>query len=215
METGVAGGSPPTRLRFGGLSFDGRRRLLHRGASALHLSPKAFQLLALLLERRPAAVAREEILETLWPGDGVAGGNLASVASELRHVLGTGPAGRAFLRTVHGYGYAFDGEVHETPEAPKHVLVRGLQHVELAQGRNVLGRERAATVRLGHPSVAHEHARIVVAGDQAELEDLTAGRATYRGTEAVHGRVVLEDGDEIRLGGIRLVYRILASAPGG
>jgi DNA-binding winged helix-turn-helix (wHTH) protein len=202
------------KLRFGGLSFDGRRRLLHRGASVLHLSPKAFQLLALLLERRPDAVAREEILESLWPGDRVAAGNLASVASELRHVLGAGPGRRAFLRTVHGYGYAFDGEVHETPVVPRHVLVRGLQHVELSQGGNLLGRERAATVRLGHPSVAHEHARIVVTDDQAELEDLAARGSTYRGAEAVHGRVVLEDGDEIRVGEIRLTYRILAAAPG-
>ena len=202
------------KLRFGGLSFDGRRRLLHRGASVLHLSPKAFQLLALLLERRPDAVAREEILESLWPGDRVAAGNLASVASELRHVLGAGPGGRAFLRTVHGYGYAFDGEAHETPVVPRHVLVRGLQHVELSQGGNLLGRERAATVRLGHPSVAHEHARIVVTDDQAELEDLAARGSTYRGAEAVHGRVVLEDGDEIRVGEVRLTYRILAAAPG-
>lgn len=202
------------KLRFGGLSFDGRRRLLHRGASALHLSPKTFQLLALLLERRPGAVTREEILEALWPANGAAAGNLASIVSELRHLLGPRPGGGSWIRTVHGYGYAFDGDAHETPVAPRHVLVRGLQHVELSQGGNLLGRERAATVRLGHPSVAHEHARIVVTDDQAELEDLAARGSTYRGAEAVHGRVVLEDGDEIRVGEIRLTYRILAAAPG-
>ncbi|MCL4806230.1 MAG: winged helix-turn-helix domain-containing protein [Thermoanaerobaculia bacterium] len=202
------------KLRFGGLSFDSRRRLLHRGASSLHLSPKAFQLLTLLLRRRPGVVAREAILEELWPGNAAAAGNLASIVSELRHVLGAGPGGQAWVRTVHGYGYAFDGDAHSTPAAPRHVLVRGLQHVELSQGGNLLGRERAATVRLGHPSVAHEHARIVVTDDQAELEDLAASGSTFRGAEAVHGRVVLEDGDEIRVGEIRLTYRILAAAPG-
>ena len=64
-------------------------------------------------------------------------------------------------------------------------------------------------MRLGHPTVAHEHARIVVTDDRAELEDLTRSGSTYRGGEAVRGRVVLEDGDVIGVGEIRLTYRIL------
>ncbi|HMM36033.1 MAG TPA: winged helix-turn-helix domain-containing protein [Thermoanaerobaculia bacterium] len=215
MGGAIAGEDLGPRLRFGGFSFDGGRRLLHRGGTALHLSPKAFQLLTLLLERRPGAVAREEIFEALWPAEGAAAGRLTSLVSELRHVLGSGPRGRAFIRTVHRYGYAFDGDAHEMPVAPRHVLVRGLQHVELSQGGNLLGRERSATVRLGHPSVAHEHARIVVTDDRAELEDLAAIGSTFRGTEAIRGRVVLEDGDGTCVADIRLTYRILAAVPGG
>lgn len=203
------------KLRFGDLSFDGRRRLLYRGALPVHLSPRAFQLLALLLERRPDAVVREEITEALWPGLDAPPGGLASVVSELRQGLGTPASGPAWVRTVHGFGYAFDGEAHELPRNPRHVLFRGLQSVELAPGGNVLGREKTAAVRLGHPTVAHEHARIVVTDDRAELEDLTRSGSTYRGGEAVRGRVVLEDGDVIGVGEIRLTYRILEGDAGG
>ena len=203
------------KLRFGDLSFDGRRRLLYRGASPVHVSSRAFELLALLLERRPEAVAREEITEALWPGGDAQPGGLASVVSELRQGLGAPASGSPWIRTVHGFGYAFDGEAHELPRSPRHVLFRGLQHVELAPGGNVLGREKTAAVRLGHPSVAHEHARIVVTDDRAELEDLTRSGSTFRGGEAVGGRVVLEDGDVIGVGEIRLTYRILEGDVGG
>ncbi len=199
------------RLRFGEFSVDEGRRLIHRGAEKIHVSPKAFQLLVLLLARRPEAIPRTELAEALRAGADPAGANLAPIVCELRQALGTGPGGESWVRTVHGFGYAFEGEVHETPAIPRHVLFRGLQRVELAEGRNLLGRERAAAVRLGHPSVAHEHARIVVADDQAQLEDLTGADSTFRGAEPVHGRVVLEDGDVIRVGAVVLTYRILAA----
>lgn len=199
------------RLRFGELSIDEASRLIHRGAEKVHVSPKAFQLLVLLLARRPEAIPRTELAEALWPGTESAGANLAPIVCELRQALGTGPGGESWVRTVHAFGYAFEGEVRETPAVPRHVLFRGIQRVELAEGKNLLGRERKATVRLGHPSVAHEHARIVVADDQAQLEDLAGAGSTFRGTDAVHGRVVLKDGDVIRVGAVVLTYRILAA----
>ena len=194
------------KLRFGDLSFDGGRRVLHRGAEQIRLSPKAFQLLALLLSHRPDAISKTEIMETLWPGAVVSEGNLASIVSEVRHALGEGARG-AWVRTLHGFGYAFDGEAREFPEVVRHVLVRGHQEVELGPGGNTLGREREAAVRIGHPSVAHEHARIFVIGDQAELENLVGEASTFRGGEAVRTRVVLNDGDEIRVGEVTLTYR--------
>ncbi|MFN7990417.1 MAG: winged helix-turn-helix domain-containing protein [Thermoanaerobaculia bacterium] len=199
------------RLRFGDFILDEGRRLLLRGTEKVHVSPRAYQLLALLVARRPEAVPRAALAEALWPGAGSGGVGLAPIVSELRQVLGTGPGGESWVRTIHTFGYAFDGEVHVLPTAQRHVLVRGLQRVDLAEGRNLLGRERKATVRLGHPSVAYQHARIVVADDQAQLEDLTGGASTFRGAEPVRGRVVLEDGDIIRVGAVVLTYRILAA----
>ncbi len=203
------------KLRFGDLSFDERRRLLHRGAEPVHLSPKAFQFLSLLLDRRPEAVSKNEIMEKLWPGADASEGNLASIVSEVRHALGEEARGGTCVRTVHGFGYSFEGTVREMPDVSRHFLVRGRQEIELAQGRNLLGRDREATVRIGHPSVAHEHARIVVKGDQAILEDLAGEGSTFRGAKAVQGRVGLQDGDVIRVGAVVLTYRILAAPSGG
>jgi DNA-binding winged helix-turn-helix (wHTH) protein len=195
------------KLRIGDLSFDGGRRLLHRGAEPIHLSPKAFQLLSLLLARRPDAVSKAEIHEALWPGAISSEGNLASIVSEVRHALEAEARGETWVRTVHGFGYAFEGTVRETPDVLRHFLVRGHQEVGLVPGVNLLGREKEAAVRVGHPSVAREHARIVVTDDQAELEDLAGGDSTFRGTEAVHSRLVLKDGDVIRIGEVALTYR--------
>lgn len=199
------------KLRIGDLSFDSRRRLLCRGGAEVHLSPKAFQLLALLLSRRPDAVSRPEIVGSLWPGTAVPDGSLASVVSEVRHALGGGGRGETWVRTLHGFGYAFEGPAREVPEVTRHLLVRGRQEVELGSGENVLGRERDAAVRIGHPSVAHEQARIVVREDEAELEDLARNGSTLRGGEVVRDRVVLKDGDEVRLGEVVLTYRVRAA----
>ena len=203
------------KVRFGDLSFDGGRRVLHRGAEQVHLSPKAFRLLAFLLARRPDAVSKTEIGEALWPGTILSEGNLASIVSEVRHALGEDERGDSWVRTVHGFGYAFDGAAWEVPEVLQHVLVRGHQEVALGPGGNTLGREREAAVRIGHPSVAHEHARILVTGDRAELEDLAGRDSTFRGSEAIRKRVVLRDGDEIRVGEVTLTYRTRAAGSGG
>ncbi len=54
-------------VQFAGFVFDEDRRQLLRGGEALHLEPKAFDLLAVLLSRRPNAVSKAEIHEAIWP----------------------------------------------------------------------------------------------------------------------------------------------------
>ncbi len=199
------------RLRFGDVTFDSGRRALFRGPQAIHLSPKAFRLLELLLAKRPDAVPKAEILETVWPDAVVNEGSLAALVKDLRKALGVGVDDSSSLRTIHGFGYAFDGEVHEVPEgAPasrRHVLVWGNQEMALREGENVLGRERTAAVWVGHASVSREHARLVVSGDKAEVEDLGSKNGTWLGSHRAGGRVALADGDEIRVGEVRLLYR--------
>ena len=199
------------RLRFGDATFDTGRRALFRGPQQVHLSPKSFRLLELLVSRRPDAVPKEEILETVWPDVVVTEASLATLVKDLRRALGEGGDESRLVRTVHGFGYAFDGEVEEVPEAApaarRHLLVWGTQELPLRDGENVLGRERKAGIWVGHPSVSREHARIVVAGEKAEVEDLKSKNGTWVGSRRVEGRVPLADGDEIRAGEVRLLYR--------
>jgi DNA-binding winged helix-turn-helix (wHTH) protein len=199
------------RLRFGDVTFDSGRRSLFRGPQAIHLSPKAFRLLELLLSKRPDAVSKAEILETVWPDVVVNEGSLAALVKDLRKAIGDGAEEPAFLRTVHGFGYAFDGEVHEVaggaPLSKRHVLVWGTQEMPLGEGESVLGRERTAGVWVGHASVSREHARLVVSGDEAVIEDLGSKNGTWLGSRRVECRVPLADGDEIRVGEVRLLYR--------
>ncbi|MFN7990415.1 MAG: FHA domain-containing protein [Thermoanaerobaculia bacterium] len=199
------------KLRFGDVTFDGGRRLLIRGPDVVHLSPKAFQLLELLLTRRPDAVSKVEIQETLWPRTFVSETNLPALVNEVRNALGDNAKEPEFVRTVHGFGYAFEASVRELaqlePAEDRHVVIWGSHEIRLAEGANVVGRERSADVWIGHPSVSREHARITIHGASAEIEDLGSRNGTFRGLEPVTSAVTLNDGDEIRLGTVVLCYR--------
>ncbi len=70
-----------------------------------------------------------------------------------------------------------------------------------------VGREPSADLWFGHPSISREHARIVVEGDTAAVEDLGSKNGTFVGSRRVEGRLALADGDEIRVGEVRLLYR--------
>ena len=95
------------QLQFGECVFDSDSRRLTRGAEPVHLEPKAFELLELLLERRPAAVAKAGIHDRLWPRTFVSESSLTTLVAQLRKALGDGPKKPRWIRTVHGYGYAF------------------------------------------------------------------------------------------------------------
>jgi DNA-binding winged helix-turn-helix (wHTH) protein len=204
------------RLRFGDVTFDGVGRRVLRAGDPVHLTPKAYSLLSLLLEERPAAVSRLRIQETLWPAVFVTEGNIDSLVKEIRRAIGDDHGPKALIRTVHGFGYAFDGEVEEDrPPAARvrHVLVWGLQTFPLAEGENVLGRVREASVWLGHESVSRAHARVTVSGEAAEIVDLGSRNGTFVGGARVGEPVLLRDGDEIALGCVRVAYRFFDASP--
>lgn len=204
------------RLRFGDATFDGDGRRVLRGGEPVHLTPKAYALLALLLEKRPAAVSRLAIQEALWPAVFVTEGNIDSLVKEVRRALGDDHGPHALIRTVHGFGYAFDAAVEEerAPAAPvRHVLVWGVQTFHLAEGENVLGRVREAAVWLGHESVSRAHARVTVRGNFAEILDLGSRNGTFVGGERVREPLLLRDGDEIALGCVRVAYRFFDASP--
>ncbi len=184
------------RLLFGDLAFDPEAHELRRAGEPVPLSPKAFHLLAVLLEARPRALSKEELLERLWPGVFVAEGSLTGLVSELRHAIGEhGRSGH--LRTVHGFGYAFSGDVRaeEEPPPPRFWLSWGGRELPLSEGDNVLGRDL-----IGDATVSRRHVRIVVRDGAATVEDLESKNGTFLGAERVTAAVPLEDGAVLKLG---------------
>ena len=101
------------RVRFGECVLDSDTRELSVCGEAVHLSPKAFQFLELLLESRPKALSKGEIHERLWPGTFVSDGTLASLLVEVRSATGDSARDSRFVRTVHRFGYAFSGSAQE------------------------------------------------------------------------------------------------------
>jgi DNA-binding winged helix-turn-helix (wHTH) protein len=98
-------------LRFGAFSLDTGRRQLFEGGEERPLSPKAFELLLLLIENRSRATSKAEVHRRLWPDTFVSDATLTSLVAEVRAALGESARGGGFVRTVHRYGYAFNGTV--------------------------------------------------------------------------------------------------------
>jgi DNA-binding winged helix-turn-helix (wHTH) protein len=207
------------RLRFGDFVLDSGTRQLRLHGEERHLVPKAFELLALVLERRPNVVRKESIRDRLWRGTFVTDSTLATVVAQVREALGDNARRPRFLRTVHGVGYAFCGEAtEEEGAAPGAKLPRGAvtyrllfegREVSLQAGDNLLGRVEEGVVWIDSPTVSRRHARIRVEGGVATLEDIGSKNGTYCRGERISAPVRLADEDEFRLGQVRLKLRIL------
>jgi DNA-binding winged helix-turn-helix (wHTH) protein len=80
----------PRSVSFGPFTLDHESRQLLSGddLQPVHLSPKAYELLHLLVDTRPRALAKSEIHERLWPSTFVSEATLASLVTELREALG-------------------------------------------------------------------------------------------------------------------------------
>src|SRR5262249_15366060 len=103
--------------RFGRFVLDCDTRELRRDGAEIRVSPKAFELLAMLVRNRTRAVSKAELLEKLWPSTFVEETNLASLAAEIRRALADDASAPAFLRTIHRFGYRFVSEVAESEPA--------------------------------------------------------------------------------------------------
>ena len=203
------------RVVFGECEFDSGRRVLLRHGSAIPLSPKAFQLLELLLDRRPEAVTKVELLERLWPETFVSDASLHNVMAEVRAALGDAPQLPRFIRTVPRYGYAFHGDVQlaptvdisrPSPSGPRLVSKRG--EWILAEGSNVVGRDRDCAVRIDSVTLSRHHARIVVTRGETTVEDLGSKNGTQVNGQRIKQPVALKDSDQIQVGAMTMTYRM-------
>jgi DNA-binding winged helix-turn-helix (wHTH) protein len=200
------------RLGFGDLILDIGTRQLLRGEEELRLSPKAFELLRLLIDERPRAIAKNELIERLWPDTYVAEANLPSLVAEIRDVTGDSAEEPRFIRTIRRFGYAFCGTVTEDASLPSTPLGSWLmcegRQIRLVEGENIIGREPEAAVWLDFFTVSRRHARIVISGDHAIVEDLGSKNGTQVRGERISGAAEIEDGDEIRIGSVVLNFRM-------
>ena len=218
-----------TSVVFGEFTLDPSRRQLLRGSQPLHLSPKAFELIAMLIEHGPAAVSKSAIHQRLWPDSFVSDGSVAVLIAEIRHALGDSARRSVFVRTIHRFGYAFAACADSVDRAAgadsgttMDWLTSSDARVPIKCGEHVVGRGPSATLRIGlDPAAAlrgdpvgisRRHAMIVVADDLPMLYDLASKNGTFVDGVRVTAPVRLADGSQIRLGSFCLQYRRLTEA---
>ncbi len=90
---------------FGPFRLDVAERVLLRDGEPVPLTPKAFDMLVLLVDRGGRLVEKEYLLRTLWPDTAAGDANLNKNVSTLRKALGEGPGGRRYIETVPKHGY--------------------------------------------------------------------------------------------------------------
>ncbi len=196
------------RIRFGDFVLDSSTRQLEKGEEQIHLTGKAFQLLVLLAAERPKVISKKEIYDTLWPDVYVQEANIKNLIAELRDALGD-----EVIRTERGAGYAF------APEATDEVALSGSRFsvvingvaFALREGRNIIGRESDADIRLALPAVSRRHAAIVIEGEDARVQDLGSRNGTFLNGEKLEAARPLRSGDEIRIAQTAIRFQI---APG-
>ena len=197
-------------IHFGTFTLDGDRRQLFRDGAAVHLTPKAFDLLVVLATNAPRVVNKRELHEQLWPETFVSDATLTSVVKELRRALDDRSSAAPIIRTAHGVGYAFcatnEGR-HASQTAAHHWLVLRGRRIALRDGEYFVGRDEESHICLDDVSVSRRHARLVIDGPTVRLEDMGSKNGTTVGDVAVHGAVVLRGDDRLSFGSVSAVYR--------
>jgi len=189
-------------LRFGEFVFDPEQRRLARGSEPVHLSPRTFKLLEVLLEARPRALSKRELMEKIWPDAVVEESNLKTTVSELRTALGTTDV----IRTVQRYGYSFSAEVL-TDSAPRYRLFIDGRHLAPSREEAIIGRQAGCDIWIDSPDISRRHARITVRPNAFVLEDLGSKNGTWVGGDRLAAPHELQDGDRIRVADVTLIFR--------
>ena len=200
------------RVRFQQFILDSDARQLLEDAKEIHLSTKAFDLLCLLLARRPNVVAKDDLLRKVWPDSHVVEANLNVLVGEVRRALADHAQTPRFIRTVHGVGFAFCGsaaEVEKVSAGMRCWLIGSDRNFVLSEGDNILGRDPSCSVYIDDPDVSRRHAlvRIDSARKSAVLEDLESTNGTLLGRSAVKAPTPLANGDVIHVGPVELRFR--------
>lgn len=191
-------------VQFGEFVFDEDRRQVLRGAEPVHLEPKAFELLALLLSRRPSAIAKAEIYDAIWPGTSVSESSLPGLVADLRLALGDDRDEPRFIRTARRYGYAFCGAAVGGPapalDACRWIAMRAGHEIPLPEGSHMIGRGERCRIRCESIRVSRCHAQVHISAERAVIEDLGSRNGTWLRGERLRGSSEIHAGDTVCVG---------------
>jgi DNA-binding winged helix-turn-helix (wHTH) protein len=201
-------------VTFGDCRLDLKSRLLSRKGEAVHLTTKAYELLGLLIARRPNVVTKQEIMDHLWPDTFVAESNIPNLIAEIREAIDDASGQCRFIRTVHRVGYVFFGPADAFDDTPPGLnsgcwLVIDGRDVPLAHGENFIGRDETCQITAYSSSVSRRHASVKVDSEAALIADLGSKNGTYVCGIRLTREARLSDGDEIQIGEVKMKFRAL------
>ncbi|MEM7413298.1 MAG: AAA family ATPase [Myxococcota bacterium] len=102
--------------RFADVELDAALYQVRRRGRPVRIEPKVFDVLAYLIEHCDRVVSKQELLDTLWPGEAVSDSVLPRCIAAARRAVGDTRGRQALIATVHGRGYRFVGELEPASE---------------------------------------------------------------------------------------------------
>lgn len=214
-ETRDPGGVAPFRL--GPWRVEPAACELSDGTTVVRLRPKVMDLLAAFAARPGEVLSKQALLDLVWSDVTVGDASLTVAVGELRDALGDHPDTPAYIETIPRRGYRLIAPVTDPdgdrvrPGGSRFWLIGAGVELVLRQGENLIGRAPESHVRIESPKVSRQHARITVAGDAAFVEDLGSKNGTFVGDVKVEGPTPLANGDQLRLGQLAALLRIVVA----
>ena len=105
----ATGTAPSAPLRFGDVEVDREARIVRRAGKPVELTPKEFDLLLALIDRRGNVMTRSDLLQAVWGYDEtVVSRTVDTHVGELRRKLERDPASPEFIVTVWKVGYRLE-----------------------------------------------------------------------------------------------------------
>jgi DNA-binding winged helix-turn-helix (wHTH) protein len=189
---------------------------ISRDGESSQLEPKIMNLLVFLAQHAGRVVSKNDIIDGVWSAQYVANSALSRSMALLRRSLGDDARKPTYIETISKRGFRVIPEVEwigrPAPPGedgtPPVRIVLGEREIALHPGENIIGRAREATVRIDSPRVSRRHARLMVDGLNATIEDLESKNGTYLQGRLLSAPAKLEDGDEISVGATVMTFRV-------
>ena len=185
---------------------------ISRDGATVHLEPKVMDLLVYLARHTGQVVSKNDIIDAVWEGHIVANSALSRCMALLRGALGDDARQPRYIETIPKRGYrliapitGIEPEITETQAATFHLRV-GEREIPLHDGEHLIGRSPETAVCIDSPKVSRHHARILVDGEAASVEDMGSKNGTYLGGRLVTAPTPLSDGDEIVAGSVAITF---------
>lgn len=187
-------------------------RLVH-GDTEVHVRPKLMDLLVFLSQHAGEVVSKEQILEGIWAKRFMAESVLSGLMAELRRTLEDDAHSPRFIETVPKRGYRLVAprepvDDEDTATSTACVLIVAGRRVPLGEGEHLIGRAPGVAVHIDSTDVSRHHAKVVVHEGRATLEDLGSKNGTFVGKGRVTEPTTLRNGDQVRVGGVSMVFRL-------
>jgi DNA-binding winged helix-turn-helix (wHTH) protein/TolB-like protein/Flp pilus assembly protein TadD len=132
---------------FGPYRLDAGERRLLRDGETVSVTPKAFDLLLVLVENRGHLLEKEELLKAVWPDTFVEEANLSVIVSHLRKALSNGGDEQRYIETVPKRGYRFVASVGEVEDEQAGLGLGGTSSGRVSEQAEAVHRDRKEAVQ--------------------------------------------------------------------